>query len=370
MKAYIFCIIIAGIFAYFSQKQFNKGKSKIGKLLLALSFIIPCLVAGSRTMLVGRDVTIYITETISMANAQSNIIDFLSVINVEYGFGILIYISNIFKNINVTLFFIELVIMIPIYIYILRNRKDKSVAFMVLVFFLTIFCTSLNIMRQFMAISFIILANDYLKTSEIKKCVLCFLLAISFHSSALIAIFILGVTYIMHRGKNRIVWISVITFCILSIVVLMKPMLSILPSYSYFLNREVTQDVLSIVLSIIKKVFWLFLIIVGYSNKIKDNYKEAMVVAFVLIVYDIAFYTTSLYVSAVGRIGYYFLYVAYFEFLPIISKRFLQKKTVNIIIIAILCLLWYKMTIDDVESWVYPYKSKIITILDESDKII
>lgn len=359
MKEYVICFIISAIFALLSKYCFRKNNNNLGKIFLILSFLGPCVLAGLRSIMVGTDVTVYVTGLYNSSIQSSNIFNFLGNIDIEYGFALLVYLSSKFGDIHFCLFFIELFVVFPICIYIYKCRNEKSIFLSLLIFLLVIYCSSLNLMRQSIAISFVILSTYYFKNEKYFKTFLLFLLSLSFHYTSAVAILIYIMIYIINKTqKNKLSYLLLITVAICLIPFILDNILALLPKYSRYLTRENTLSMSDILMSSIKKIFWIVLLLITYRSKTNTkNEKKELLLSIMLLISDYSLFLCNIKFSSAGRLGYYFLYYAYFIFIPLISNAFIQKKLVNIFLVIILSLFWINMAATDGQSSVYPYKS-------------
>ena len=61
---YLFCFIWTPLFVYIAEKQAKIGNKKNCCMFMFFAILIPSLVAGLRSLDVGRDIGTYITPTI------------------------------------------------------------------------------------------------------------------------------------------------------------------------------------------------------------------------------------------------------------------------------------------------------------------
>ncbi len=87
----------------------------------------------------------------------------------------------------------------PVYLVSLKFNKT-NIALVMFVFYLGFFVTSLNIMRQYLALSLVVFSLPFVFEKRFKPFILCVLLASMFHLSALISIPI----YFLWTKKGRV----------------------------------------------------------------------------------------------------------------------------------------------------------------------
>lgn len=371
MKAYVFCFIISILLVMVADNCFKKNKKTTGIIFLMLSLFTVCYIAGLRNIDVGADVKNYTLTLFKLYSENNyNFFQVTTSTKIEPLFSLLICVSSVFKNINVCLFFIEFACALPIYLFAYKERENYSLAFIIFIFLITMYARSFNLMRQFIAISVIVYSISFFKRKKYIKTLALYIVAILFHYSAVTCALIYFIIYIAEIRENKqnrkILLFLLITFTIIFVVYIDK-ILVILPNkYSAYLNSEYAINVFSIA-SFIKKIFWIVIsiILLYQSRKDSDKYSNQLQI-FLLLLIDIILYFSSMKVGTFGRLGNYFLYVAYFYMIPIIQNAFKQRHFVNCIIIIILCLFWYNMTVIsyDVDK-TYPYVSDILEVLND-----
>jgi len=113
----------------------------------------------------------------------------------EFGFVLLEYVvQHLFNNFQVLLFLLECFIIIPIYLG-LKNfeniEKEQRLWLSMLLYYLLFFNAGLNAIRQFISISFLFYGFSCLINNDpkkIRKIILSFIVALSFHTGALLGI--------------------------------------------------------------------------------------------------------------------------------------------------------------------------------------
>ena len=131
MIIYIVVFVISIFLLYLKNRVKNKWLKKI---LIILALMLPCILAGLRHHSIGTDVDVYVSRLFDLAVRSKSFSDFLTlkwwrvwtyvyVSDFEIGFTFFVYlISKMFSNLQVLLFFIQLLIIIPIYIGVRKNE--------------------------------------------------------------------------------------------------------------------------------------------------------------------------------------------------------------------------------------------------------
>ena len=365
MKAYILCILLVTLLNLINEKVFyiEKKRKIVSYLLTALSFLIVCGIAGVRHYTVGFDIRIYVTRLFSLS-INNNIFSYLFHCNSDILFALVVYLGGIFKNIHLSLFFIESAVALPIYIYAFKIKKKYNQSFTVtiLIFLLTMYCVSLSLMRQSVAMSFCILSYYFFDSNERKKAYILLIIACLFHKSALVFILVFFINdLIKSNNKNKKSIIFMFFLFLFFAAVFVKPIVSLTPyaNYLYLSTRPFSIG------AVIKRLFWIALVLVCKKSTTDKNYINELNITLLILILTVFTTVTSFYVSGTGRIGYYYIYLSNFLMVQQIPKKFVEQKVVIFILLIIFTVFWWIGTcVENDSSRVYPYHSEIITFLN------
>ena len=366
MKAYIFLFICVTIINIIIEKNFLKSKKKLLRnSFLIISIGLLCLVAGVRSVTVGTDVNVYVSRLFNIGINSSNIVDYLIHSNSDLLFAIVVYFGSMFGSINFALFLIELIVVLPIYLYAYKEYREnkKSFTYLILIFLLTMYCISLNLMRQSIAMSICILSYHYFDNKMYKKSCILLFVACLFHKTALIFSIVYLINYALNSSKKYKPFhiFVIIVMCIISTVFIEQ--IVRLTSYADYIDRGSLIRDFSIN-SLLKKLFWILLATFS-TYFIKNNKKNVLTIGNILMVVSLALTICSFKIPGTGRLGYYFLNMSYFLIIPEIPYAFKEKKFVSTILLFVTIFFWFNMTyIKNDSSQVYPYKSEIIEWLN------
>lgn len=343
---YILIFFLSSYMIYLMSKE-TKKERKVIKMILAI--MLPCLLAAFRAESIGTDVTVYIT---TLVEAASNADSFLGFYNSEYWHGtmlrdvseieigllVLIYIlQSIFNNLYVVLFAIQLFITCPIYLGLCKMEKKGVNSWIgVLIFNLMYFNTGLNMMRQMMAMAIIFYFSQYLFRKQYFKFMVGVLVAALFHITALIAIIIGVIHYLLSREEcacNKANIIIGPNFWMFTIIIgsLMALMLKGFAvefmnkiGMSYYANY--IDGALGLQYGIIIRLLpILVLVLVGYCNV--KNVESRFFICMCIITIIINQLTNSM--EQAGRIGDYFLL---YMILPLSScKQYFSEQSYKIV---------------------------------------
>lgn len=184
----------------------------------ALALLIPCLIAGLRAENIGTDVTVYVKQLTRCALVSDDLKDYfncywyaewrnLYVKDYELGFSFLVYVvANIAKNMGAVLFAIQALTVLPIYIALSRNRQKMPVWFGMLLYYFLFYNSTLNMMRQWIAMGFLLLAFQLLLEKRGWLTAVFTAVAFLFHTSAILAVPIYLVYFLVWLpGRSKLV---------------------------------------------------------------------------------------------------------------------------------------------------------------------
>lgn len=376
MKAFIICFILSPLFTYFAQRQFNKNRKIYGILFSIIAILIPSIMAGVRDLNVGRDIGVYVTPTIENA-LNNSIFNFLESSTTEIGFSIMIYVITFFGgNVHFSLFVIQLVTITCIYLFAYKKRDKLQMWFVILIYLLSWYCISYTMMRQSIAVAIIILSTVFFERKKYLKTLLLFLIAMSFHITAILGILVYFIMY-LYSGKFTKRTTSLITIiiliCLLIATLFYKELLyfltniiNILPDRFYIYSIKYTAGRLYTNYSeLLYKLFWIASSIF-YMMKMRKVRSNANL-NFLLLLIDFATFIVSWKIVNIGRAGYYFFYLALFNLLPEVIDLYKEKSKkilIYIVCIFVLFSFWYWKFPVNSYSDTYPYTSTILPFLN------
>ena len=292
MIIYIVCFIFSLIFSY------GYEKSNI-KLLMAISLFFPVAIAAFRADIIGTDVQVYARQLYNIAINSKNFDEFLNmkwyaiwrfkeVSEFELGYTILVYLSAKLKSFTFLLGCTQFLTIFPLYLSLNRykNRYKYIVNIGLSIYYLLFFNMSLNMMRQWIAMTMIMLAYVYLKDSKYVQSTIIFIIAVLFHRTAIIGLGVL-ITYVLLRKNKReiflkfstkrynlniVIFITIITLLITTVLsnsfrIMLTNLLG-LSDYSTYVNGTVAISINQIYTDI--PVLLLFLMIWKRRKNIED----------------------------------------------------------------------------------------------------
>lgn len=376
MIIYLICFALSCSSFYLSCKSKNKVVTVMFEIL---GILIPCILAGCRDLSVGTDIKVYLKNIFDASLSTDSWNEYLNygwfngwkivyVKDYEIAFiGVVYIISKTFLNIHVVMFFIEILMILPIYAGVKKVFKNNgsAIAFSMLVYYLSMFNSGLNIMRQYIAISFLFLSVICLINKKNIKCYIYIIISILFHKSSLIGILILILYNIMNSSikfkikigryyievkKILIIGISIVgLFIIYKMDIIMKLLDAVnLSEYSSYISGSFSMNLFRIIMVIP-------ILFVMYRNK-NNIFKEDNIY-FYLLIYIISQLTIQL-----ASIKTYTIRISYFFkifdtiFLVIICKNNLKiKKSSSFIVIGTLLVYWIYIYVIGKSGQTVPY---------------
>ena len=196
--------------------RLRDGKVDFTTKLLAFSAIVPvCVLAGLRSDSVGVDtknVVDSFLRTVKMSSFNQ-----VSIGNEfekkEFLYGLLIFgISRITDQPAAFLFLLQLLSIGPVAYLALKMRKQMPVSLVMAVYLFCFYNNSLNLMRQSIACSFILLGTFYLFSKNkmdskkamigsLTKCLMCYVFSILIHKAAIIGVVIVILLFLLTKNK-------------------------------------------------------------------------------------------------------------------------------------------------------------------------
>lgn len=207
---YIAVFLVSCIFFWLSEKC-KSGFSK--NFFAVIAILVPCILAGMRADTIGTDVKVYVEPLYNAAKQSTSFFSYMNqrwfyiwrykyVYDFEIGFILLVYlIEKIGGSIGLVLFFIHILVISPIYLGLKRINKRYPIWLGMLVFYMLFYNTSLNMMRQWIAMSILFYGLCYLLEHKKKKYFIVVIAACLFHTSALVG-FAIYFLY-MYSQKQR-----------------------------------------------------------------------------------------------------------------------------------------------------------------------
>lgn len=338
---FVYEIAIMYLYRYLKERKYTKLNTFLKCIVLFFALSIPIIIFGLRDYSVGSD-------TKSYANIFNWIGSDFSLKNLtvyEFGYSLLnAIIHSITDNFTVLLFVIGGIIVCLTFFAILQLTEDSPVSIAIYMG-LGLYAQSFNVMRQYLAISLILVGLVFLiKKNNWWMFLIFIVLATSFHTTAICAIVILPFKYIKF---NWIVLSSMGICAIIGIVLfpyLVKLFDAIFKStyydsyYTLFTGDLTIKNILYTVVILIALVLALI-----SRNKVKGSGDEQRLKHFDFYLYNLVIFVileimSMFTIDLLERVGLYFTFSILF-IVPIILNSFDKKNKVILTCVLYIGLL-------------------------------
>lgn len=364
MFIYLACFGMVFFISSIVQRLSKKDKYTIFFLSI-VCILIPSILGGLRDTSIGTDVRAYVSWDFNAALREDNIIGFISKRSAREIFYLAISFltTKLTGNINVLLFVMQLISMTGVYIGAYKHKKYIPMPIVLTIYLLLYYNDSLNLVRQFMALSILFAGIDNIEKSNYKNFVIYVILAAMFHKTALIAL----VLVVMHwylkkcKGKKMNAREVLFVFGMIIVITFFSQIYSLLAKigvistkYFYYFEHESVSN------NSLEKILYLLEICFVLINRKKlsvriPNFEFYLVNAYALL--------GTLQLSQIiyygNRISIYFGIVNVF-FLSQIYKIYTKKgnqRIVNFCVISICLFYWYYIYVYGGSSATIPYIS-------------
>lgn len=348
MIIYIIMFLCSLLLIYISYIINNKF---IRKLLLLCGLLLPCLLAAFRNLSIGTDTSGYVFRLFNWSQYSNHFYDFVNLclkagdLN-DFGYLFITFVSyKFFGNIKFLFFISEFLVIFPIFLSLTIKSKNKSTIILgMLFFYLYIYNVSLNMVRQSIAISFLILGLTLLDTKQTKKSVLCLIIAVLFHKTAVVG----GVLYLIYalikRDKKEMKVFLFLIYVISIISVLFYKefivLISDLNIYAHgveYLNKYSIFDP-----KIMDTCVYVFLLLVYMFNN--KEYKETIINSKFynfMIAESLIILQFGMFIRYADRLSLYFLYPFLINGLPYLYDNQKNMQKSKLILIIFFIFYWF-----------------------------
>lgn len=306
----------------------NTNKKRNVSYILAMAFsglalLIPCTLAAMRDISVGNDVMGYVYPNYIVAIKSSSFGEFLLLEypKTEILFSVLLYWGGKLKDIGYIFFAIELLILLPLYYVLYKRRKEASMTLGMMIFLFLFYNFGLSGMRQSIAMSFILLAYYYFSINERFRAIFWCIVAILFHTVALlvIPIYLFSLWIYQKPIRKRKKWYMAIATVFVLIFLFYRQIAGILARivgiisgrYSYYISRYLQEysgvtlgNIHSTDLLCKSALILFFAVVFKCAHKYDDKAKYMvylMLIGRYFVVFNAVFYESL-------RIAYFFDY--------------------------------------------------------------
>jgi len=348
---------------------FAIGEKKY-KFCFVLGLILPTLLATMRADTVGVDVHVYVTPTYEHAKSANDISQFimfnksdLMTKDLEFGFIFISYLAaNFFGGLWGLFFVYQLIMMLCIYysivefskLNLLHSESDCSIKIWhgMYVYYMLFYNVSLMMIRQSLACSLVLLGVILFVNKKNIKSIICIVLAISFHSTALIAIPMIAM-YILLKEKGQIIQ---------KIILFIGVIVFILGGQGYWIVLNILNNFITIPGRYMSYAYmflqgndinlaWVYMITISVITvyRLYQKYKT-LINRYMLFLtfWSVFLFPLSIASANAGRIEYYFMYFLVLS-IPMMTKAFknvyCKDKRASVYMILLFGLIYWLGTI-------------------------
>lgn len=204
MFIYLITFFLSYVLLCVGQNKKNKLKSNT---CIIIAILLPSILAGCRDYSIGTDVLIYGNRWFRYAaTSQGNFLEFIkwavaSSIGAIYA-CVNYFVAMFTENAHWFYFFLSMLTNSLVYKAVKDNDDLIDVPFAMLTYYLLFYNQSLNLLRQSLAVAFGVCAFTYIRKQRKLSFLICAMLAIFTHSSAIVVIAV-PIIYIIINGKFR-----------------------------------------------------------------------------------------------------------------------------------------------------------------------
>ena len=319
-------------------------------LLVAIALMIPCIYAGLRDVNVGTDVQTYLIWDFDLAKSVS-LNTFLKLREgiAPIGYSIFIWIiTKVTGSLVAVLFILQFLTIFPIY-KSLEFYSADSISVGIMVYLLLFYPISMNAMKQMVAVSWCLYSLIWMLKSERIASLFSFLLALSFHQTAFLAIPIYILGKIIYRSSDHRRYLRIYLLAMTGLLISMyifrnhvTSLASLKDSYEYV----VTQKSHGINRSMLLMMILAIAISLSVFNSKKftadgryadDNYFTNFVFVNLILGIGLLMFQFEIFGAGLSRMSYYYLI-----FLPIYTQLlFINRRFMNLGVILVIYLICY-----------------------------
>lgn len=335
----------------------DKVKKNQRSIFVIFALLLPCLLAGYRADFIGTDTEAYLMPTIRAAMDARSFGDYLEsswfriwrylyVGSFELGFTSVVYIITKVLGPIWAKVIIQMLIVAPVYFSIKKYGKYPSWLGM-LVFYLTTYNSTLNLIRQSIAMSFVLLGTIYFLEKSKRGFLASLLVAISFHRTGVVLIVIALLIHFVKSNSSYndkgviaselrktwlVVGIAIAALFSLTYVIQILRLVG-LSSYTNYLG-EGFRFVLN------QSVFRLPILLLIFCNwrKWNQNERNARIFLLMFILTLLCWQLTSVNIYS-GRISYYFSSVEVLSY-PSLCYTLVNKNNRLLMIVCLIVFLF------------------------------
>ena len=255
--------------------------------------------------------------------------------NVEWGF----YLLNVISYSFTIVIFISALIAIPMKIKLICEYSEDGLLSLIMYFTSVFIMFDMGVIRQGIAITFMLFSVKYIINRDFKKFLLVILCGSLFHITILVTIPLYFLSYI--EFDRKVIYGSsfvALLFSMFKVTTIIFRLLAMLPlgTISYKLNYYLNSNQSNLTMSLIKRIIFLVLFVEFFNKKnIKDKKSLVFLNGYFLSILVMGFFSSVDIIGGRGSMGLYFMQV----FLFAIMMRRTEKKPLKLVLFVTVVLL-------------------------------
>lgn len=368
MPIYFAAFALHLILLYLSAQMVNK---RVGLILAVISVVPLCLVAGARDVSVGTDTSAYPLRCFYASQYYSPLGAIGACSDQEPLFVLLFWIlGRLTGDFNAVLFLCESIVLLP-YILVVRKLYPRGYPIVGVFTCFVIFGYTLNIIRQCLATSMLVLMVYELLCEKRISAFVYLMLAVGFHKMSVIGliIWIIYISCYERKQENSfktvamLVCLGVIDFAICMILVgpnVMELVSRFTSSYSFQIKHAGMGSFNTTML--IYLPFCLVIWAIGHKNSnLSGDFRS-------LNFYTINGVLASLFAQFATispeliRLSFPFLFISGFVF-PLLSERLGKERLLTMSLCVLFCTFYFSITFVFGGSCdLFPYSSALLGV--------
>ena len=363
MLLYLFTFILSILFTYIASLYYKN--MMIFNLFSAVAVTPLIIIGGLRDVGVGYDTIAYPVSAYNYLQINNNIYSILfasAELEPLYYFLSYLAVNYFWNDVGAILFVTQLIIIVVTYVACCRIVGRSYLWISIFLYCFLFFNMELNMMRQGLALSFVLLGFSYLLDHKLKGYFICILVGFLFHKSAIFAlVFLPGVYWKNLRYSKYIVIGSLAFLMFFSTILNFITSLEGFSKYDAYSEGGNYSGTFSYSEFILRTLFLLCIYFLC-SNKKKDIHFYQI---FALFVCEFVLNILQIKSDFVGRLGLpiYILYLVYLPYYCMINTSTWKIKKSNTVLLLFVVFLywWYVYMVSDAGVTV-DYSSSILGI--------
>lgn len=317
-------LILLGFWQTTKQGKENKNS---GKIFMVVSFSGLLILSGCRGLSVGTDTDMFVRyytgiRGISDIKVYEN--------RFEFGFRLFSCILAQIRNDPHVLLFVSALITLCLLYYFFYTASDIPWYSVLMFIFLMFYYNSMCLLRQYIAIALTCMAYIFLTKKKKVWFVAFTVLAGSFHTSALVFLVMLPVSFVPLKKKNRYAFVAITVAGVLFAEYFIQLVVRLMPRYESFITSDKYYLQNKLGTFMVAAVYLLFFVVIDciFSHYYSDDDRTRLEYWVALIGFAISLASVQGWI--ISRIGTYFTIMSCVFMPNAISK--IESKKVRLIL--------------------------------------